>query len=1139
MGFVGCSFEIKVKKKFGFKKMSLFTRLFSFPMKENLPINDPLPGIYLPCVDPEDCRDTRYVQGIQKPRPVIYGASSVPPGFVFHDETQCPVPRFSTFQSLEEFYNQDFLQTFTDCLKSSDFSTRGAKAMGFSATRFFEGSSVDSQGNRVTASLLGATIEYPYECCMQPSFYVANIRGQRNTQYYNPLFTTVHDFNCFKEDGCVSGGSLRNVQNAGVLAGLEDSVPFDFPKASPRSVMWYMQHAIATVNLDHLGSPINFWENGIVGKISAIGGTINLGGLPGTSGESKNALGGNAALFSAIRNSFGATDTPSQAAQKSYGVFSCPTTDGSSVTPTDTWQTSLMYPVPNDWEQFATADELDCCTRGVEYTNAATTGVNTEGGQGLIPQNLDTFLSNAETQTTEIEFTPLPPGNLTCSNYHCFESPYCQSLLARACKDFNVEQTQPGDFKYGGHCTRWRNWASNNYAALQPLPAGNRKYPPNSNVVPQPPKFPPTNNFYPSGAYPSSVDQSVFTLIDACSSSQLLQPQPQEIMDQCRGLLSATSLQTQFPRLRPITFDTPINYSSIPVTPYIIDFTNNKIDILLTYTQYKYFYPKNPYCPRGTLSGDINNYEDFVYTGEYASIVPLVQFLLGGGDGVSFNNLGYYNSFQQPFLIIPQIENFVSVTSITLDNFVALSSESFYEKVRANFNLKLNQQLGNFNPSIPNNSFTANIPLSPLIRTILRYAPNNQAQYNYVCTPWPNAPSISNLITPAFINHSTDFIVWDDSNSLTVIHTLTNATDHLVEVPLTDGSKSSADDYNKYIHRLENLTYLYNPANVIWNSVLDFNLDTPVQFSDQYYKDEFWSLNADCGYDKGGGNGIGFTDCWQFLGTRNASQGYVLDQNNNFIRASDNLSRYDDRLTVVFNTTLSNLLGLTGQGGSVTVNLNPMRGSTPMYPSVTSGGIRLSIPAGTGVLTFSSALPLQSPSVPIPLFNLTNSSQFWLTNTTPIPIYSLSVLNYSDNGYSVTFVPPSNQSSPFLPGTSVSVNIVDPTDPDNSGSFSAVPMLFYDGGIGGWQNNFNSPDFPVLGGFMSGRGIDIASVNSYGSGERFSSHSSDTTYELGEEFQGTISTILTYYKNQNVYSTGEANSGGTAAISQMFLSPII
>ena len=139
----------------------------------------------------------------------------------------------------------------------------------------------------------------------------------------------------------------------------------------------------------------------------------------------------------------------------------------------------------------------------------------------------------------------------------------------------------------------------------------------------------------------------------------------------------------------------------------------------------------------------------------------------------------------------------------------------------------------------------------------------------------------------------------------------------------------------------------------------------------------------------------------------------------------------------------------------------------------------------------------------------------------------------------MSLVPPPNPSTPLLPGFSVTVEITDPSDPDNSGSYSATPILFYDAGVGGWQNNFQSPDFPVLGGFLSARGIDISTQNSYGNGERFSSYSSDNNLDFGEDFQGTISTILTYYANQNLYSTGEANSGGVAAISQMFLAPLI
>ena len=334
-------------------------------MKNVFPVQEPLPGIFLSCVDPEDCRDSLYVKGAQKPRPVIYGARSTPPGFVFHDKNQCPIPRANTFQTLEEFYAQDFLQTFTDCLKQSDFSTRGAQAMGFTASTFFEGSS-ETFGQRVPASLLGVSVEFPYECCVQPSFYIANVRGlEKSTPYYNPLFTTVHDFNCFQQDGCVAGGSIRN--SAQFSPSLETNPPFDFPKASPRSVMWYMQNSIE--NVEHEGNIVQFWQNGIVGQTGAIGGTLDLGDLEGSSAVSplhSQQLGGNAALFSAIKRAYGASDTPAQAALITYGIFSCPTTNGSSAIPNETWKTSLMYPIPNTWAQTVSPGELECCTQGLE-----------------------------------------------------------------------------------------------------------------------------------------------------------------------------------------------------------------------------------------------------------------------------------------------------------------------------------------------------------------------------------------------------------------------------------------------------------------------------------------------------------------------------------------------------------------------------------------------------------------------------------------------------------------------------------------------------------------------------------------------------------------------------------------------------
>ena len=657
--------------------MSLFTRLFSFPMKENFPVHHPHPGIYLTCVNPEDCRDTFFVNGSHNPRPVIYGVESFPPGFVKHDTLTCPVPRTNTFQTLEEFYGQDFLQTFTDCLKKSDFSTRGAKAMGFSSTVFFEGSSVSLMGGeRVKANLLGETLEYPYECCMQPSFYIVNVRGlQSNTPYYNPLFTTVHDFNCFPEDGCFSGGSVRNIQ---VGETLEQDPPYDFPKASPRSVMWYMQNAIATVQLEENGDDVDFWEDGVVGNINAIGGTLELGGLQevlGVIAPSSQALGGNAALFSAIKNSFGSTDTPSQLAQVSYGFFSCPSTVNASAQANEPpLDTSLMYPVPDSWALSATPGELDCCTRGTDYTSSPPGNNNVEGGQGIIPQNLLSFLVNSESQTEQINYVPQPLSPLTCSNYHCLESPYCQSLLKRACKDFSTESTPP-DFNYGGYCTRWRNWASNNYAAIQPEQRTASSYPNNTKVLNPPPTFNSAGGAYPSGTYMSSVDQSVFSLIDACSRTDFSQPQPMEVKDQCNGLLSVTSQQTTFPRLRPLTFDTPIQYSHVVVTPYTVDSSNNQIDIYLTYTQLNYTTSN----PSSQPSNDPVNF-----------INRLVNRNENAGTTLqnSRNPIASYN-------ITPQIENVVSF-SINLDNIVSLNSTSFFQKVQNNFNLQMAKYNGNF-----------------------------------------------------------------------------------------------------------------------------------------------------------------------------------------------------------------------------------------------------------------------------------------------------------------------------------------------------------------------------------------------------------------------------------------------------------
>jgi len=1054
-------------------------------MKGNFPVQNPVPGIYLTCVDPEDCRNTLFVNGAHNPRPVIYGVKTFPPGFVRHDSRTCPIPRVNTFQTLEEFYNQDFLQTFTDCLKKSDFSTRGAETMGFSSAGFFEGSLVSSGGQRVQANLLGATVEYPYECCMQPSFYIANVRGlQSNTPYYNPLFTTVHDFNCFPENGCFSGGSIKNVQGNQQENVLE--TPYDFPKASPRSVMWYMQHAIATVEIN--GADVNFWDGGNIGTINAIGGILDHGGgleqVVRLIAPSTKNLGGNAALFHAIKHSFGATDTPSEAAQKSYGVLSCPTTViAPGQTTNESWVSSLLYPEPDNWYFSGTVSlgELECCTRGTDYT-LAPPGSVIEGGQGIIPQNLSSFLVNSKNQTLG-NFIPQTESALTCTNYHCFESPYCQSLLKLACDNFSTDTTPPKT--YGGYCTRWRNWASNNYAPIQPGQRTASSYPRNSNVKNPPSTLNPSAAAYPSGAYMSSVDQSVFSLVDACSRTDFSHPQPMEVVDQCRGLLSVSTQQTTFPRLRPLTFDTPIQYSHEVVTPYTVDSSNNQIDIYLTYTQLNYTTSN----PSSQASNDPVNFINRLVNRNANQGTTLYQ---------SVNPIASYN-------ITPQIENVVSF-SINLDNIISLNSTSFFQKVQTNFNLQMAKYNGNFGQVFVTTS-----------------------QQKIVIPPvqdWYNRPTPHFIpINVAKTNHYLASISWT-GNSITVADILINTRDKDDTTNCETGIGES-----EYENRLENLYFLYDPRRVIWNSSVDFSSQALPGAMDQPTEAAF---QTECHYYQ---TFETVSRCDKIRVPQNNFQGFVFDQASNLVdvlNTVSNLDRVDDRFTIVFHPSLGSFLGLGAQGNSVTINLNPLKGGTLNF----IGATKIPITTGT-VTTFSQYLGPNNPDAPITPFNLINHAEFWLTNTTPIPIYSLSVLNYSGNTLTVTLDPPSNPSTPLQPGSSVTVGITDPSDPDNTGLFSATPLLFYDAGVGGWQNNFQSPDFPVLGGFLSARGINVSTQNSYGNGERFGSFSADATLDFGEDFQGTISTILTYYANQNVYTTGEANSGGVAAISQMFLAPLI
>jgi hypothetical protein len=88
--------------------------VFSFPMSEGRNHLFPREGVDLACVNPANCRNTLPFSLSRQSAPVLYGSRNMPAGFEFHDTETCPSPRIAVLESVEDYWRQDFLKTFTD-----------------------------------------------------------------------------------------------------------------------------------------------------------------------------------------------------------------------------------------------------------------------------------------------------------------------------------------------------------------------------------------------------------------------------------------------------------------------------------------------------------------------------------------------------------------------------------------------------------------------------------------------------------------------------------------------------------------------------------------------------------------------------------------------------------------------------------------------------------------------------------------------------------------------------------------------------------------------------------------------------------------------------------------------------------------
>jgi hypothetical protein len=550
------------------------TPLFSFPMANGRDVKFPRLGVTLACVDPLNCDSshpfrsgTKSGQGF----PSLYGSSDTPYQFQFHNPGDCRNPRTVSFENLEDYWAQDFLQTFTDCLKHSDLHTAGGDLMHVSKIQTFEGSS-----RTTILEESDYTQEYSYQCCFYPSFYQVNVRGlNQSTPYFNPLFSSCHDFNCSEKQNCMGHGAVDS----------------RFPKASPHSVLWYLLHSLAKVSDEE--NTVTFWDGHQVGKTHTSATlAVQLGydlGDPEVATLSSLVGTHDMAARLISRESTGACRLSDDqetidSNNNLYRLF-CPfvSSDNSvwknyigqnfsflTLTNYDPQGQDRSWPIeefrsqgwnPLTWDSngadgqpvenldFRLKTKLECCTRPNPTSNNL---------------NLYTFSSNSSNRFSSTIL------NGWCESFLCPTSPVCHSLLNSFCSN-PLSLTS----KY---CQAWHSWAANSY---QSSPIFNL---PTTTVDPATPIRP--YNAMPYGAYSAGVDTANASLLRACSITRNM-VRTKQYEDMCTPLFTST-YQTNFPRLRVFHYGDFVTYTTESVFPFNVDPPSLAVTLTLNYAAYSY-----------------------------------------------------------------------------------------------------------------------------------------------------------------------------------------------------------------------------------------------------------------------------------------------------------------------------------------------------------------------------------------------------------------------------------------------------------------------------------------------------------------------------------------------------------------------
>jgi hypothetical protein len=529
-------------------------------------------GVTLACVDPQNCETSHPFKSGPKSGqgfPSLYGSSDAPHRFQYHSTFDCPTPRTVTFENLEDYWAQDFLQTFTDCLKDSDLSTAGGRLMHVSKIQTFEGSSRTTVLEEEDYSQ-----NYSYQCCFYPSYYQVSVRGQnQSTPYFNPLFSSCHDFNCAEEENCMGYGAVDS----------------NYPKATPHSVLWYLLHSLAKVSDEE--NTVTFWDGHQVGKThtSATLATQLGYGLGDPEVATLSSLIGSHDMAARLlsEESTGACRLSEQLSwlqNVNMVRLFCPfVSSDNSVqhdyildytvnwlyhTESSTPQNSV-FPIhffrQQDWapltfdkdpnvEQldFRLKTKLECCTRPDPTRN-----------------NLTIYTFSSNSSNGKLSVTVL---NGWCESFLCPTSPICHALLHSFCSYPTSLSTK--------YCQEWHAWGANSYASSPIF------YLPTSTLDPATPPLPLSG--VPWGAYSAGVDTSVASLLAACSTSRALnQTLSEQYADMCAPLFTST-YQSNFPRLRVFQFGDTVTYTTESVELFQAQPPDLTVTLDLSYAAYSY-----------------------------------------------------------------------------------------------------------------------------------------------------------------------------------------------------------------------------------------------------------------------------------------------------------------------------------------------------------------------------------------------------------------------------------------------------------------------------------------------------------------------------------------------------------------------